>query len=92
MKILYSEEALWDLVRLREFVAIHDEEIAERVANDILLRIEALASFPQLGHLVTGITTTAFVRDFIFGSYHVRYFVRSDTLIILRIWHTREHR
>jgi len=92
MKVLYTRAALEDLLRLRQFIAESDESVARRVANDLMVRVEALAHYPNLGRMVVGITAKEFVRDFILGSYHVRYIVQANEIYILRVWHTKEDR
>ncbi len=46
MKLVYSAEAVQDLVRLREFIAEKDPTAAARVAAELVARIETLCLFP----------------------------------------------
>lgn len=52
MKLVYSQEAIADLVRLREFIAEKEPAAAARVAAELGTRIENLALFPHMGHEV----------------------------------------
>lgn len=46
MRLIYSAEALDDLVRLRDFIAEHNPQAAARIAQQLLQRIEHLRNFP----------------------------------------------
>ncbi len=92
MSLIYSAEALADLVRLREFIAQHNPAAAARIAQQLLERINHLCEFPMIGVCVTQAPLAGSVRDFTFGNYIVRYAVQGDSLFILRIWHHLEQR
>ena len=49
MKITYSQEAIADLIRLREFIAIKNPQAAQKVAKSIQKGISQLKTFPYLG-------------------------------------------
>lgn len=92
MRLIYSEEAVADLARLREFIATHDPSAASRIAADLIVRVEHLCTFPEMGRSVAQAPDPETVRDFIFGKYAVRYTVHGDALVVLRIWHHHESR
>lgn len=92
MRLVYSEDAVTDLVRLRAFIAEKDPSAAARVAQELIARIENLGLFPLLGHGVSQAPQPDVVRDMIFGNYVVRYSVHAEALVILRIWHHYEDR
>lgn len=92
MRLVYSQEAVADLVRLRSFIAAHDPGAASRIASDLVTRIQNLCAFPQIGRSVPQAPEPESVRDFIFGKYVVRYVVRGQSLVVLRIWHHYESR
>ncbi|MGH8855201.1 MAG: type II toxin-antitoxin system RelE/ParE family toxin, partial [Telluria sp.] len=52
MRLVYSEEAVADLVRLRAFIAEKDPSAAARVAAELIARIENLRLFPTMGRAV----------------------------------------
>ncbi|EIL92225.1 hypothetical protein UU9_02214 [Rhodanobacter fulvus Jip2] len=87
MRLVYSQEAVADLVRLRDFIADHDPTAAARVAADLIARIDSLCAFPEMGRGVAQALQPDSIRDFIFGKYVVRYTVQGTALVILRIWH-----
>jgi plasmid stabilization system protein ParE len=91
VKLIYSPEAVQDLVRLRQFIATKDPAAAARTAAELVMRIEQLLTFPEMGKPVAQCPQPGSVRDFVFGSYIVRYTVHPSALAILRIWHQLEH-
>lgn len=92
MRLVYSVEALNDLIRLREFIAAYDPSAAARVAKELLARIEYLQAFPALGKRVLLAPDPGVVRDAVFGSYVVRYAILPGSLTVLRVWHHFENR
>ena len=90
MKLVYSQDAVADLARLRDFIANNDPTAAARIAADLVSRINGLCAFPEMGRSVTQAPEPDSIRDFIFGKYVVRYTVHGYALIILRIWHHYE--
>jgi toxin ParE1/3/4 len=92
MKLLYSEEAIVDLVRLRAFIAEKDPTAAARIAIELIARIENICLFPEMGKGVSLAPDPKVVRDSVFGSYIVRYTIHAESIIILRIWHHYQNR
>ncbi|MCE7032760.1 type II toxin-antitoxin system RelE/ParE family toxin [Lysobacter sp. GX 14042] len=92
MRLTYSKDAVADLTRLRRFIAVHDPTAAARVAGDLTARVERLSASPFMGRRVEGFPPPAEIRDFSFGDYVVRYLVRKDFVVILRVWHHHESR
>lgn len=92
MRLVYSQEAVADLVRLRTFIANNDPAAATRVAADLVTRIDSLCAFPEIGRSVSQAPEPDAIRDFIFVRYVVRYTVHGTAVVILRIWHHYESR
>ncbi|MFD2191213.1 type II toxin-antitoxin system RelE/ParE family toxin [Pistricoccus aurantiacus] len=90
MKLVYTDEAIEDLKRLREFIAVHNPSAAARVAAKLVTKIELLPDFPKLGAPVELAPVPESVRDMVFDKYVVRYSVHASAIIILRIWHGLE--
>jgi plasmid stabilization system protein ParE len=90
VKLVYSQDAVADLARLRDFIANNDPTAAARIAADLISRINGLCVFPEMGRSVSQAPEPDSIRDFIFGEYVVRYTVHSSALVILRIWHHHE--
>ncbi|MGF1480287.1 MAG: type II toxin-antitoxin system RelE/ParE family toxin [Cyanophyceae cyanobacterium] len=91
IQIQFSQSAVADLQRLRDFIAASNEEAAARVALRIRESIGTLALFPAKGRPVENIEG---VRELVAGNYVVRYLHREpeEQIVILRIWHGKEYR
>jgi plasmid stabilization system protein ParE len=87
--------ALTDLVRLREFIQIHNPAAAGRAANRIREVAGQLLDYPRLGKGVEDINDPN-LRDVFIpfgqGGYWLRYLIRQDDSVMVRIWHGRENR
>lgn len=90
MKIDYSKEAIADLVRLREFIVVHDPAAANRYAQRLIEGISRLQDQPTLGHAVIYAPEPESIRDLIIDDYIVRYALLSEQILILRVWHHLE--
>ncbi|WP_077531133.1 type II toxin-antitoxin system RelE/ParE family toxin [Vreelandella utahensis] len=90
MKLVYTDEAIDDLKRLREFIAVHNPSAAGRIATELVSKIELLPDFPRMGTPVELAPVPDSIRDMVFGKYIVRYSVHVSAIIILRVWHELE--
>jgi plasmid stabilization system protein ParE len=88
-------EALSDLIRLREFIRVHNPDGAPRVAKRIREAAHKLFALPLVGRPVLIIDRPQLRDLFIaFGQagYWMRCAVTDDQIIIVRVWHGREDR
>lgn len=90
MKLLYTDDAIGDLERLKEFIAVHNSSAAARIATELVSKIESLPDFPKIGASVELAPVPDSVRDMVFGKYIVRYSVHVNVIIVLRVWHGLE--
>lgn len=90
MKLVYTDVAIEDLKRLRDFIAVHNPLAAARVAAELVGKIELLPDFPKMGTPVEMAPVPDSIRDMVFGKYIVRYSVHVSAIIILRVWHELE--
>jgi toxin ParE1/3/4 len=90
MRLIFSRAAVHDLVRLREFISIHNPDAANRVSRRLRGAIKGLVNNPQIGRPVPDLPGE--IRELIFGKYVARYEVRINSLYVLRIWHGKEDR
>ena len=90
-QLAFTASALADLKRLRDFIAIHDPQAAERIALRLRQAIGKLVTFPAVGRLVPDLEE---VRELVAGNYVVRYLHIEDEerILILRVWHGKEYR
>jgi plasmid stabilization system protein ParE len=92
-KIVWRERALKDIDRLYNFLLERSEEAAAKAAQVILRGSSLLEGSPRLGRPMADSTgrRELFI-PFGSGFYVLRYFLTSDTVVIVRVWHGREDR
>ena len=90
MKLVYTDEAIEDLKRLREYIEIHNSSVAAKIARELVGKIELLLNFPRIGTSIEMTPVADSIRDMVFGKYVVRYSVHTSAIIILRVWHSLE--
>lgn len=90
MKLVYTDEAIDDLKRLRKFIVVHNPSAAARIATELVGKIQLLPDFPHMGTPVEMAPVPDAIRDMVFGKYVVRYSVHASAIIILRVWHGLE--
>jgi plasmid stabilization system protein ParE len=91
MKIHWTGKVLSDLVRLYEFPGPVNPATAARVVRSLTAAPLRLAVRPRLGEKLEEFRPRE-VRRILVGNYEMRYEVRGDTLLIVRLWHSGEHR
>jgi len=89
MKLEFSESAVQDLIRLREFIAVHNPKAAERISLRLRQVIAKLVLHPDIGRSIPEFEN---VRELVAGDYVVRYLRLEDAIFVLRIWHGKEFR
>ncbi len=90
MNLRFSPEAVEDLVRLRTFIEEKNPLAAGRIATDLLLGMEKLKVFPEIGLEVERAFKPQRIRDLFVGSYTVRYLIGDGEIVVLRVWHGKE--
>ncbi|MDP4537366.1 type II toxin-antitoxin system RelE/ParE family toxin [Alkalimonas collagenimarina] len=91
MKLVYTKDAIEDLKRLREFIAVNNPTAASRIAAELIAKMELLPEFPRMGTPVQMAPVPDVIRDMVFGKYVVRYSVHTSAVIVLRVWHELEN-
>jgi plasmid stabilization system protein ParE len=90
MNLRFAPEAIEDLIRLREFIELKNPTAAKRIAKDLLLGMEKLKVFPEIGLKVARAFEPHRIRDLYIGSYTVRYLIGEGEIVVLRLWHGKE--
>ncbi len=91
MRLEWSVAAVSDLARLHAFLAPVAPGAADRAIESLVAAAGRLQTFPRMGRRLPRYEPDE-VRRVVVGSYDMRYQLRDDTIMILRVWHTREHR
>ena len=93
MRLLWLPEAVKDLERLYEFLLEKNPSAAERVIQAIDGGARKLPAFPEIGRSMGDETgNRELLVPFGAGAYVLRYRIHEDTVIIIRVWHSREQR
>jgi len=87
----WTAKALGDLTRLYAFLASVNQPAAARIVQQLTTVPISLLAHPRLGEQLDEFQPRE-VRRIFAGQYEVRYEVQGTTIIVLRLWHTRESR
>jgi plasmid stabilization system protein ParE len=92
--IVFSPDALADVERLRSFLDEANPGAARRAMAAILMAIERLQEFPDLGMMTPDADIRQIVGRFGASGYIVRYAVLAEAgdIFVTRVWHGREAR
>lgn len=87
--------ALQDMARLRQFIKKENPVATKKAGQRILSAVNILLKNPEAGMPSPDEDCDAF-RDlyvpFGRGGYTIRYRIKQQTIIIVRVWHSREER
>jgi toxin ParE1/3/4 len=86
MRILWTEPGLGDLKAIRDYIARDSETYAGDFIGSLLIAVERLSTFPQMGRVVPEADNLD-IRELIFRSYRVIYRTSGDTVQILAVVH-----
>ena len=91
MDLKWSKKAVADIGRLYEFLETVDKAVAIRTVQMLTVAPTKLLTNPRIGEKVEEFSPRE-VRRFLIGHYEMRYEIKSNTIYVLRLWHTRENR
>jgi plasmid stabilization system protein ParE len=92
MQVRWTAAARSDLVRLYEFLAPVNRRAAVHAIQSLRAApARLLRQHPRLGARVADLAPREVRRLFV-GDYELRYEVRGEVIIVVRLWHTRENR
>jgi toxin ParE1/3/4 len=93
MRLFWLPEAQTDIQRPYNFLCERDPRAAERTIRAIQLGAQRLLEFPHLGRRMDDTTKRREVSvPFGAGAYVLRYRMHDETIVVLRVWHSREVR
>lgn len=90
-ELQWSLRALADLQRLYDFLERDSRLAAARTVQSLARAPERLRENPRLGEQLFQFAPRE-VRRILVGRYEIRYEVQTESIIVLRLWHTRENR
>jgi plasmid stabilization system protein ParE len=91
MRIEWSDDALFDLDRLYDFLADTNPSAAAKLILSLTAVPDRLIERPRLGRPIERYAPRE-VRRLIIGQYEMRCEVVDPVITVLRLWHTREDR
>ena len=91
MRIQWTSKALTDLLRLHEFLARRNKPAAALVMRSLAVAPDRLKDQPRIGERLEEFEPRE-VRRIVVGHYELRYEVQRSSVVVLRLWHTRESR
>ena len=92
-RLIWLPEAATDIARLRRFIQPHNPKAARRAAQCIKAAANQLIEFPEIGKpLQDGTERRELYAPFGNGAYVLRYQLKGEDVVILRVWHSREDR
>jgi plasmid stabilization system protein ParE len=91
MRARWTSKALGDLTRLHEFLAPVNPRAAAQVVQALAAAPDRLVLTPRLGERLDEFGPRE-VRRLLVGQYEMRYEIQDTTILVLRLWHTREDR
>jgi len=94
-RLVLTEEAREDFIRLHNFICEHNYHAANRFAKVLKKGLKQPIIHPLLGKQVIDINILELRDRYIpFGQtgYVVRYLIKNDEIQIIKIWNERENR
>jgi plasmid stabilization system protein ParE len=88
--LIWSPAARDDLVRLRQFIELHNPEAARRAAESLKNAASLLVKHPGIGKRLEGRQDREFFVPFGKRGYVIRYRLDGETIVVMRIWHGLE--
>ncbi len=91
MKLQWTTKAQSDLVRLHHFLSLNQASNATHTVQALAKAPACLLLNPRLGERLDAFSPREVRRIFV-NAYEIRYEIATETITILRLWHTREMR
>jgi plasmid stabilization system protein ParE len=91
MRLKWSGKTLDDVERLYDFLATVNKSAAAQTVQSLVAAPARLIDNPRIGEQLDEFAPLE-VRRILVGKCEIRYQVESDTIYLLRLWHTRENR
>jgi len=91
MALKWTSKAIADLERLHAFLASSNKTAAARAVHTLTAAPRRLVEHPRIGEKLDEFEPRD-VRRLLIGPCEMRYEIQSETIFVLRFWHTRESR
>ena len=92
-EVIWLPDAITDLMRLRKFIQDKNPSAAQRAAIKIKEGALTLMGNPESGRPVEGLSSfREILIPFGAGNYVLRYREDNVTIVVVRVWHSKEER
>lgn len=91
MELKWTDKAVADLARLHDFLVPVNPHAAAKLIRSLVAAPVRLLEYPRIGQQLEEFRPRD-VRRFLVGRYEIRYEILDSTIVMLRLWHTREDR
>ena len=85
MKLVWTNEALEQLIGIEDYIAKNNPERAAGFVDQLIERAESLPGQPHSGRIVPEITNPG-IRELIFKNYRIVYRLNEDCIEILTVF------
>lgn len=90
-EVEWTGPGLQDLARLFDFLARYNVRAAAELVDRLTSAPERLREHPRLGQQIERYMPRD-VRRLVVGSYEIRYEIKADFVLVLRVFHGKEDR
>jgi len=92
-ELLWLPEAIEDIARLHEFLKNKSPKATSRMVDLLLTGADQLLDFPEIGKpLGDELKRRELYLAFGAGAYVLRYVLSEKSIVVIRVWHSREER
>ena len=89
MRIIWSPLSVERLSEIAEYIARDNPSAAERLIDEIFIKVEQLKSFPDMGRIVPE-TKHRKIRELIYTHYRIIYRIEEKQISILTVRHGKQ--
>jgi plasmid stabilization system protein ParE len=90
-KVIWTDEAIFDLELVYDFLALKSIKAASKLANSILLRTRQLEEFPSSGSIETDLSSNQEYRYLVESHFKIIYSIRNESVFIESVIDTRQN-
>ncbi|MCF8463508.1 MAG: type II toxin-antitoxin system RelE/ParE family toxin [Flavobacteriales bacterium] len=90
-KVIWTENALDDLLKIRDFISKNSESEAIKQLERIFSRESQLSTNPESGTVQLGLRTKFEIRYLVQDNYKILYRLNSTTVFVQTIFDTRQN-
>jgi len=86
VKIEWTEEAVFWLKEIHDYIAQENKKVAKRISKEIVNKVQILSTFPKIGY-VYNTNDPKEIRILLYGHYRIAYLVEEELVSVLGVFH-----